>query len=269
MSDFLNNMARRAEPVRDFRPRVASRFEPAATESTSPAFEDFAGAQDSLAGARGRAESPTEAISSSLRQPAPVIVEAPSLRSVQKPYVPQVQSAAPSRQPDRNSRDQNDSTDRFDRPFVDENDNANSEAPVSRTDNGLLDIETRLQSLTARFANLSMPQMKTAEKLVQPTASPAPAAQPITSRIEVPQIVPVQGILKQSRISSTTDEARQAKERKPAAPPSPALAAWMSRPGDEFLLAEVRLRRIGTGFQLRHRADDALPPDALRELSFG
>ena len=51
--------------------------------------------------------------------------------------------------------------------------------------------------------------------------------------------------------------------------PSPALAAWMSRPGDEFLLAEVRLRRIGTGFQLRHRADDALPPDALRELSPG
>ena len=51
--------------------------------------------------------------------------------------------------------------------------------------------------------------------------------------------------------------------------PSPALAAWMSRPGDEFLLAEVRLRRQGTGFHLRHRADDALPPDALRKLSPG
>lgn len=49
--------------------------------------------------------------------------------------------------------------------------------------------------------------------------------------------------------------------------PSPAITAWMSRPGDSFRIAEIVMDRSGTGYLLRHAVDAGAPFDSLVELA--
>ena len=49
-------------------------------------------------------------------------------------------------------------------------------------------------------------------------------------------------------------------------PAHPALAAFIAQLGDEFLFAQVRVRRSGVGFELRHAEDAASSEEALRVL---
>ena len=48
--------------------------------------------------------------------------------------------------------------------------------------------------------------------------------------------------------------------------PSPALALFLARMGDECVVAQLVIRRVGGGFELRHRDDGALSSEALRLL---
>ncbi len=47
-------------------------------------------------------------------------------------------------------------------------------------------------------------------------------------------------------------------------PANPALSAFVAQPGDEMAFAQVLVRRVGTGFELRHREDSARAPESLR-----
>lgn len=49
-------------------------------------------------------------------------------------------------------------------------------------------------------------------------------------------------------------------------PASPALTAFIAQPGDELAFAQVLVRRVGAGFELRHR-DDAPAADSLRTVT--
>ena len=47
----------------------------------------------------------------------------------------------------------------------------------------------------------------------------------------------------------------------------PALSAFLEQPGEQWILAEVQIRREGSGFEVRHRQDTGKPSDALKLLS--
>ncbi len=51
------------------------------------------------------------------------------------------------------------------------------------------------------------------------------------------------------------------------APANPALRAFIAQLGDELLLAQVLIRRAGSGYELRHASDGRLASDALRLTS--
>lgn len=50
-------------------------------------------------------------------------------------------------------------------------------------------------------------------------------------------------------------------------PANPALTAFITQLGDELVFTQVLVRRVDSGFELRHAADSATPPDSLREVA--
>ncbi len=48
--------------------------------------------------------------------------------------------------------------------------------------------------------------------------------------------------------------------------PNPALNRFIAAIGDELVLAQVRIRRLGSGYELRHEADADLSADSLRSV---
>ena len=52
----------------------------------------------------------------------------------------------------------------------------------------------------------------------------------------------------------------------PFGPNYPPLVAFLAQLGSERALAQVQIRRIGEGFELRHIADSEAPAESLRQL---
>jgi hypothetical protein len=215
MSDFLNNIARRAEPVRDFRPRIASRFESARPESHRSMDEDSSGVEDvgDTAREHGQASSARENVH--LTAPTLGVVQMPELRAAVQPTMPQLQAVVPPGLSNSNSETSQNSGDQSVGQIVQhvDEDRENGPQDQPQTDRGLKDLQADLQSLASRVASLKTPQLQSTQSRVRPLLSEEPNSRAASIRIEVPRLVPVHGTLNAPPATPPTGQERPAKVR--------------------------------------------------------
>lgn len=219
MSDFLNNLARRTEPVRDFRPKVASRFEPTVAETPSPLIESFAGEQS----APSTPATPTFSADRQSRvdqQPPSLTLETPSLRNVLMPPAPKVeQTNLKQRQPAPESQ--------WDQPYRGDDPSAtrsNNEAPdqyssasaPSQTD--VSSLQSQVNTLANRLAGLTVPPFAPTEPRSISLEKPAKADPVSLLQKEVPQLVPSQELPRTPRNSPVVKVEQVEKTRRVVAP---------------------------------------------------
>lgn len=219
MSDFLNNLARRTEPVRDFRPKVASRFEPTVAETPAPLIDSFDGEQS----APSTPEIPSLSGDSHSRihqQPQSLAFDAPSLRSTLMPPAPKVEptnlnhrQSAPSSQWEQPNRGDEAST----RPSGNEAHHEHSSAAAqSRTD--VNDLQSQLNTLANRLAGFTVPTVAATEPRsvsADSSSKPGPAS---SVKKEVPQLVPSHEVPRTQRTSPVVKVEQAERTGRVAAP---------------------------------------------------
>ena len=87
--------------------------------------------------------------------------------------------------------------------------------------NDLFDLRKQLDSLTVRFANLSVSQLQTTEQHIPLGTRTETAIPQRMSRIEVPRLVPVQSVPNHSGSKTSSEQERTSKQRSHAASPTP------------------------------------------------